>query len=49
MVFEEIAHKKITNCTNAVELRNTGNYLYKIRYKLENKIRNLSFELGIGN
>jgi HKD family nuclease len=38
---EETAYKKIKNCTNAVELRNTGIYLYKIRCKWENKIRNL--------
>jgi hypothetical protein len=37
----EIACKKITNCTNAVELRNIGNYLYKIKCKCENKIRKL--------
>jgi hypothetical protein len=41
VVNEELAYKKIINCTNAVELRNIGNYLYKTRRKWENKIRNL--------
>jgi hypothetical protein len=38
MFNEEIAYKKITNCTNAGDLKI---YLYKIRCKWENKIRNL--------
>jgi hypothetical protein len=33
IVNEEIAYKKITNCTNGVELEHVGNYLYKIRCK----------------
>jgi hypothetical protein len=41
IVNEEIAYKRIINCTNAVDLVNTGNYLYKIRCKWENKVRNL--------
>jgi hypothetical protein len=40
-VNEESAYKKIINCTNAVKLRNIGNYRYKVRCKWENKIRNL--------
>jgi hypothetical protein len=40
IVNEELAYKKIS-CLNAAELRNTGIYLYKIRYKLEKKITNL--------
>jgi hypothetical protein len=43
---EWIFFKKIINCTNSIELRNIGIYLYKIEYKSENKIRNLSSELG---
>jgi hypothetical protein len=43
---EWIVYKKIINCTNIIELRNIGNYLYKIKCKWENKIRNLSSELG---
>jgi hypothetical protein len=48
MLNERIAYKKIINCTNIIELRNVGTYLYKIRYKWENKISNLSSELGRG-
>jgi hypothetical protein len=43
---EWIAYKKIINCTNITELRNIGSYLYKIKCKWENKIRNLLSELG---
>jgi hypothetical protein len=43
---EEIGYRRIINCTNAAELRNAGNYVYKIRFEWENKIRNLLFELG---
>jgi hypothetical protein len=39
-VNEELSYKKIINCTNAVELGNIGNDLYKIRCIWENKIRN---------
>jgi hypothetical protein len=43
---EWIVYKKIINCTNIIELRNLGSYLYKIKCKWENKISNLSSELG---
>jgi hypothetical protein len=43
---EGIVFKKIINCANSTELRNVGSYLYKIKLKWENKIRNLSSELG---
>jgi hypothetical protein len=43
---EWIVFKIIINCTNSIESRNTGSYLYKIKCKWENKIRNLSSELG---
>jgi hypothetical protein len=46
MLNEWIAYKKLINYTNIIELRNIGIYLYKIKCKLENKIRNLSSELG---
>jgi hypothetical protein len=36
---EELAYKKIINCTNTVELRNLGRYLYKIQCKWENRIK----------
>jgi hypothetical protein len=39
IINEELAYKKINNCTNAVELRNLGTYLYKIKYKWENRIK----------
>jgi hypothetical protein len=40
LVIEDIAHKRMVHCTNAVELRNIGIYLYKIRCKWENVIGN---------
>jgi hypothetical protein len=43
---EWIAYKKIVNCNNSIELRNIGSYLYKIKCIWENRIRNLSSELG---
>jgi hypothetical protein len=46
MLNEWIAYKKIINRTNSIELRNIGIYLYKIEYKWENKIGNLSSEFG---
>jgi hypothetical protein len=48
MLNEGIAYKKIIKCTNITKLRNIGNYLYKTKCKWENKIRNLSSELGRG-
>jgi hypothetical protein len=44
---EWIAYKKIINCINIIELRHKGSYLYKIKCKWENKIRNLSSEVGV--
>jgi hypothetical protein len=36
---DEVAYKRLLiNCTNVVELRDIGKYLYKIRCKWENKI-----------
>jgi hypothetical protein len=49
MLNEGIAYKKIINCTNIIECRNIGIYLYKIKCKWENEIRNLSSELGRGS
>jgi hypothetical protein len=40
------AFKKIINCNNSIELKNIGSYLYKIKCKWDNRIRNLSSELG---
>jgi hypothetical protein len=37
----EIAYKKSINCTNTLEVRNIGGYLYKIKYKWENRIKGL--------
>jgi hypothetical protein len=48
MLNEGIACEKIINCTNIIELRNTGTDLYKIRCKWENKTSNLLSELGRG-
>jgi hypothetical protein len=44
----DVAYKQIINCTDAVELRNTGKFLYKIRYKRWNKISSKELELGKG-
>jgi hypothetical protein len=33
IITEELAYKKIINCTNTAELRNLGRYLYKIKSK----------------
>jgi hypothetical protein len=41
---EELAYKKIINCTNTVELRNLGRYLYKIKCKWENRIKELQLD-----
>jgi hypothetical protein len=49
VVNDEVAYKRIINCTNDVELRNTGKYLYKITCKWENKINNKYFEMGKGS
>jgi hypothetical protein len=40
------AFKKIINCNISIELRNIGSYLQKIKCKWDNRIRNLSSELG---
>jgi hypothetical protein len=44
IINEEVAYKKIINCTNTVELRNLGRYLYKIKCKWENRIKVLQFD-----
>jgi hypothetical protein len=36
----DVASKRIISCTNVVELRKIGRYLYKTRCKWENKVRN---------
>jgi hypothetical protein len=33
IINEELAHKKIINCTNTVELRHLGRCLYKLKCK----------------
>jgi hypothetical protein len=43
---ELIVFNKIINSNNSIELRNIGSYLYKIKCKRDNRIRNLSSELG---
>jgi hypothetical protein len=40
-VNEDLAWKKIINCTKAESKGNIGKYLYKSRCKWENTIRNL--------
>jgi hypothetical protein len=41
---EEIAYKKIINCTNTLEIRNIGSYLYKIKCKREKRIKELQLD-----
>jgi hypothetical protein len=43
---EWIVFKKIINSSNSIELRIIGSYLCKIKCKWDNRIRNLSSELG---
>jgi hypothetical protein len=42
---EEIAYKKIINCTNTLEIRNIGSYLYKIKCKWEKRIKELQLRV----
>jgi hypothetical protein len=42
IINEELAYKKIINCTNTVELRNLCRYLYKIKKNGEIELRNFS-------
>jgi hypothetical protein len=42
-VNDEVAYKRIINCTNVGELRHIGKLLYKIRCKWENKISNIYY------
>jgi hypothetical protein len=41
IIIEKLAYKKIFTCNNTVELRNLGRYLYKIKCKWENGIKEL--------
>jgi hypothetical protein len=41
IVNEEVAYKRVINCTNVVELRNIEKYMYKGRRKWENEISNI--------
>jgi hypothetical protein len=38
---EEIAYKKIINCTNTLEIWNVGSYFYKIRCKGKKRVKEL--------
>jgi hypothetical protein len=40
----EIAYKIIINCTNTSDIRNIGSYLYKIKCKWENRIKELQLD-----
>jgi hypothetical protein len=44
IINEELAYTKISNCTNTVELRNSGRYLYKITCKSENRIKEFQLD-----
>jgi hypothetical protein len=44
IINEDIAYKKIINCTNTVEIGNLGGYLYKIKWKWKNKIKELQLD-----
>jgi hypothetical protein len=41
---EEVAYKKIINCTNNVYIRNLGKYLYKIKWKWKNRIKEFQLD-----
>jgi hypothetical protein len=41
IVNEKVAYNEIIDCANAVQLRNVGMYLWKIKCKWENKIGNI--------
>jgi hypothetical protein len=43
-INEELAYKIIINSTNTIELRNLGRYLYKIKCKWENGIKELQLD-----
>jgi hypothetical protein len=43
-INEEIAYNKIINCTNTLEIRNIGMYLYKIICKWENRFKKLQLD-----
>lgn len=44
IVNEAVAYKRTINSTNAVELWYIGKYLYKVRFKWENKISKKSMK-----
>jgi hypothetical protein len=44
VINEELAYKKIINCTNTVKLRNLGTHLYKIKCKWENRIKEFQLD-----
>jgi hypothetical protein len=38
-INEELAHKKIVNCTNKNHVMNLGKYLDEVKHKWENRVR----------
>jgi hypothetical protein len=48
VVNEEVAYKRIMNCTNVVELRNVRKYLYKDRYNWRIKSVTYNCKQGMG-
>jgi hypothetical protein len=46
IIDEELAYKKIINGTNTVELRDLDRYLYKIKCKWENRIKEFQLEVS---
>jgi hypothetical protein len=38
-INEELAYKKIVNCTNKADIIHLGKYLDKVKHKRENKAR----------
>jgi hypothetical protein len=45
IINEELAYKKIMNCTNTVKLRNLVRYLYEINLNVNGKIELRNFML----
>jgi hypothetical protein len=48
-INEELAHRKIVNCTNEAYIINLGEYLDKVRHKWESKVRKVQSIIIFGS
>jgi len=46
--FYNLAYKKTRNCTNAIYLKSSGKYLFKIRCKWRRTLASCNFKSTIG-